>query len=390
MNDAHGMDQLMQTLWSRLAGGLLLALSMTSLYSQAAMQEITDLAGRKMPLPAKSDRILLGEGRTLPALAILDGQTLGRRIVGMPRDFEQLDPAGYTQYVQRFPELDKVAHTGRTTAESFSVEKAIALKPDVAVFGLEGHGPTPDNKEILAQLTAAGITVVFIDFRKDPLRNTARSMEVLGQVMHAPERAAAFVAEYRSQLARVEQKLAGFHGRKPSVFLENRVGLSEECCATMSHGLMGLMLEAGGGSNIAADLIPGEFGTLSLEYLMSHPPDLYIGTAIGSMQTLARMPMRIALGAGVDAKTARASLKHTLQRQGIASLPAVQQGRAYAIWHHFYSSPFNVVAVQVFAKWLHPELFQDMEPRQTLSMLYERFLPVPLDGEYWVALTPDQ
>jgi iron complex transport system substrate-binding protein len=58
----------------------------------------------------------------------------------------------------------------------------------------------------------------------------------------------------------------------------------------------------------------------------------------------------------------------------------------HGIWHHFYTSPFNVVAVQAMAKWLHPALFADLDPRATLQMLYQRFQPVPLDGVYWVSL----
>jgi iron complex transport system substrate-binding protein len=352
----------------------------------AAAQTVTDLADRNIRIPDRNERILLGEARLLPALAILEQANLGRRIVGMPRDFEQLDPRGFAQYTQRYPELRSVAHTGRTNAESFSVEMAISLKPDIAIFGLEGHGPSPDNKEVIAQLTKAGVTVVFVDFRKEPLLNTARSIEVLGQVLRREKEAQAFVTEYQRQLNIVTQRLATLKTPGPSVFLENRVGLSDECCATMSNGLMGIMLKAAGGRNIATDMIPGAFGNLSLEYLISHPPDQYIGTAIGAPETIEKMPMRIVVGAGVDRKTAEDSLKRALQRKGIATLPAVKKGDAHGIWHHFYSSPFNVVAVQVFAKWLHPKLFADLDPHQTLSLFYERFQPVLLDGEYWTSL----
>ncbi|WP_036298890.1 ABC transporter substrate-binding protein [Methylophilus sp. OH31] len=371
---------------------ILLMAGLTGTTVQAASASVTDLAGRTIALPVKNERILLGEARLIPALAVLERTHLGHRIVGMPRDFEQLDPRGFAQYAQRFPELRSVAHTGRTTAESFSVEMAISLKPDIAIFGLEGHGPTPENKEVIAQLVKAGITVVFVDFRKEPLLNTAHSMEVLGQVLQREKEAQAFSSEYTRQLALVTQRLATLKTPGPSVFLENRVGLSDECCATMSNGLMGILLKAAGGRNIASEMVPGEFGTLSLEYLLSHPPDVYIGTAIGAPETVAQMPMRIVLGAGVDEKTAADSLKRALQRKGIATLPAVRQGEAHAIWHHFYASPFNVVAVQVFAKWLHPQLFADLDPKHTLSMFYQRFQPVPLEGEYWTSLatTPRQ
>ena len=64
----------------------------------------------------------------------------------------------------------------------------------------------------------------------------------------------------------------------------------------------------------------------------------------------------------------------------------MQDGQAYAIWHHFYNSPFNVVAVQAMAKWFHPQLFADLDPRATMATLYTRFQPIPLDGTYWTRL----
>lgn len=98
------------------------------------------------------------------------------------------------------------------------------------------------------------------------------------------------------------------------------------------------------------------------------------------------MPLRIVLGADATPEAARASLARAVQRRGIAQLKAVQEGRAFAIWHHFYNSPFNVVAVQVFAKWLHPELFADVDPHATFRTLTERFQPFALEGTYWTEL----
>jgi len=45
-----------------------------------------------------------------------------------------------------------------------------------------------------------------------------------------------------------------------------------------------------------------------------------------------------------------------------------------------------VVAVQAFARWLHPERFAKLDPNATLATLYQRFQPVPLTGTYWASL----
>ena len=111
-------------------------------------------------------------------------------------------------------------------------------------------------------------------------------------------------------------------------------------------------------------------------------------TSDEQLATAQQTPLRIVLGADATPEAARASLARAVQRRGIAQLQAVKEGRAYAMLHHFYNSPFNVVAVQVFAKWLHPALFADLDPRATLQTMYERFQPIPLEGVYWTALKP--
>ena len=356
--------------------------------SAHAQRTVTDLAGRQVTLPAKLERILLGEGRLLPALAVLEPGDPSTRLVGMMGDFEQLDPAGYAPWKTKFPKLDAVPRIGRSQAGTFSDERALQLRPQVAIFGLGGgHGPGEKDRETMARMEAAGVAIVFVDFRHDPLGNTPRSMTLLGEVLGQPQRANAFNSYWTQQLQRVQQRLAERKPPPTSVFIENRVGLSEGCCDTMV-GLMGLLLDAAGGRNIARGLLPGEHGTLNPELLLAKQPHVYIGTAIGSAQTQATSPQRIAAGAGVSAELARQSLQRSLQRPQIRNLQAVQQGRAFAIWHHFYNSPFNVAAVQAMAKWLHPTLFADLDPRQTLQEMHRRFQPFDVQGEYWTGGEP--
>lgn len=361
---------------------LLAAFALLAAIAAAHAETVTDLAGRSVALPARAERILLGEGRVIAALAILERDPT-RRVVGMMGEFERYDPGGYAQYKAALPAIAKIARVGRGNSDSFSLEAALALAPDLAIFGLEGHGPTPKDAEVVARLEKAGVAVLFIDFRKEPLVNTPRSIELLGVALGREAEAAAFTAFYRAELARVADRLPA--PQKPSVFIENRVGLGAECCATMANGMMGRFIDFAGGRNIASPLIPGSFGTLSLEYLLRNQPEVYIGTAIGSAGGGAQ-PGRIVLGAGATPEAARASLRQALQRTGIAELEAVRDGRAYAIWHHFYNSPFNVAAVQAMAKWLHPQRFADLDPEATLRSAYARFQPMPLAGTYWIGL----
>jgi iron complex transport system substrate-binding protein len=218
------------------------------------------------------------------------------------------------------------------------------------------------------------------------MKNTTKSIKILGKLLGREAEATEFVDYYNAQMARVTDRLAK-KTTTPDVFIEVRVGLGDDCCFTMANGMMGRFIEFAGGRNIAVGIVPGVAGTMNPEYLLASQPDVYIGTAIGAAHTMEQTPERIALGAGVDAGLARVSLKHSMQRPAMQALIAVRDGRAHAIWHHFYNSPLNVYAVQVFAKWLHPDLFDDLDPEQTMRTLYHRFQPVELDGVYAISLT---
>lgn len=366
---------------------IILALTYVLLPVWGHAQVITDLAGRQVDLPDKINRIILGESRYIPALGILQPGDPLRQIVGMLPDFKLADPAGYQQYQQQFPQIDAIPLIGRSARDSFSVEQAIALDADVAIFGLEGHGPTSKDSRLIEQLKQAGVAVVFVDFRQEPIKNTPTSITLLGQVLGQTERASAFNQFYQQQLDAIEQRLQTLPSdQRTKVFLHSRVGLGSTCCETMVNGMMGHFIDEVAAENIAAEYVPGTAGIINREYLLINQPDVYIATAIGSANTLTDSPQFIALGAGVSPEAAQKSFKHNLSAPWLAQLAAVKHKRAYAIWHHFYNSPLNIAALQAFAKWLYPKAFADLDPDATLAELYRRFQPIELNGTYWVGI----
>ncbi|EKV30092.1 periplasmic binding protein [Caenispirillum salinarum AK4] len=358
---------------------LLAALPATA---SAQSRTVVDVAGRTVTLPEQVDRIVLGEGRLVSAIAILDREAPLRRVVGMMGDFAVLDPDGYALWREAYPEIEGIEAVGQVSPDSFSVEKTIALDPDLVVFGLAGHGPGTDHTTVLAQLEAAGIPVIFTDFFLDPLTNTPPSMALLGEALGRHDEAAAFLKANEAARERILTALEGVTER-PDVFLENRVGLGLDCCASVGHGVLATMIEAAGGRNMAQPLIPGRTGIVSIEYLLTNQPDVYIGTAIGSRAADGHAAGRIVLGPGVPADLARQSFADALDRTGVRDLDAVRTGRAHAVWHHFFHGPFNVVALHLLAKWIHPEVFADLDPTETLEAVMLRFQPVALHGTYW-------
>ncbi len=345
-------------------------------------ETVTDVAGRTVEVPEKVNRILLGEGRLFHSVAILEGDKPLARIAGWQGDFRKLDPQTYAVYKAKFPEIDNIPLIGNTSADSVSSEKVLTLNPDVAIFGLSGHGPGK-NSELVKQLEKAGVPVVFVDFRNDPLKNTLPSIRMLGKILHREEQASAYADFYEKNQKLVTDVTARLSdAEKPSVFIELRAGSSEDCCGTAGNGNMGNFIDLAGGKNIAKEVLPAPLGMMNLEKVIAEDPYIYIASGA---QDPGDKSAGISMGAQTSADTARADLKTMTERHGINQLTAVKEGRSHAIWHHYYNSPYNVVVTQVFAKWFYPEKFADLDPQQTLKELHNKFLAIEPLGTYWVS-----
>lgn len=358
-----------------------------SLISNAAMAlTVTDVAGRKVDIPDKVEHVLLGEGRMLYSVAMLEGDQPFKRIVGWQGELKTVDAQGYAAYQAKFPQIDQLPRIGTTSEASVSPEKVLALHPDVAIFGIAGHGPGIKN-ELVEQLHQAGVPVVFIDFRQHPLQNTVPSLRLIGQALHREKQAEEYIAFYQQHLKRVEDVVSKIpESQRPSVFIEMLAGYGKggvACCHTAGNGNMGDFIKAAGGNNMAAKLLPGPIGDINLEKLIAADPRFYLVS--GTRDSTSTQP-GLKAGAGVSDDTARASLQPLIAREGISSLSAVREGRVHGIWHNFYNSPYNILAIEAMAKWFYPEQFKDLDPNKTLAELQQRFLPVDIGGAYWVDL----
>ncbi|WGS52371.1 ABC transporter substrate-binding protein [Paraburkholderia sp. D15] len=342
---------------------------------------VTDLAGRTIRIPAEPHRILLGESRLLMAVALLEGKEPLARIVGWQGDLPAMDPQTFNAYAQTFPAINRIPLIGKATEDSISDEKALSLKPDLAIFSLGGHGPSRYNA-LVKQLEATGTTVVFVDFRLHPLQNTLPSIKLLGAVMHREKEADAYAQFYEAHLSRVQSVVNAVpQAQRPKVFVDLLAGVWDAgCCHTAGNGNFGEFVTAAGGRNIAAGLVPGVLGDISMEQVIAARPDVYIATGSRTKPGLASLRV----GALTSDADARASLATLVARPGFDTIKAIHDGRVHGISHNYYDSPYNIVAIEAFAKWFYPQQFRNLDVHATQAELYRRFLAVPPDGAYWV------
>ncbi len=355
--------------------------------SPALAETITDVAGRTIELDLPAKRVLVGEARQIHVIAALTGEHMLDRIVGWRDDFLTKDADSYAAYVERFPAFATLPRFGYVPNGTFSLEAAIALAPDVLTLNIESRkGALEGGLEEKA--AAAGIKVVYVDFRVDPAKNSEKSIELLGEIFGSEEKAREFIAFRREQIARVTDRIASQPNLvRPRVFIERAPGNDAEngCCRSFGPANFGEMVERAGGHNIAADVIKTTFGDISIEQLIVQNPDQYIATG-SNWAAESKTNRFVHVGRGADPQAAREKLQALMQRSGFSGLKAVTDGEVHAVWHQFYGAPYEFAPIQQFAKWFHPDLFADLDPEATFREFHEKFLPIAYKPGYFVSL----
>jgi iron complex transport system substrate-binding protein len=257
---------------------------------------------------------------------------------------------------------------GNPASGEFSVEKAISLNPDVVLLNLDAYQGAQEAG-LIVQLDKAGIPTVVIDFRQYPLENTVPSALLMGKLFGKEAQAQKFSDFYLKQINSVYARLdqIGDQG-KPTAFLFRAAGFGD-CCGTFGSGNLGLFIERAGGINLGSELLPGWSGTLNPETVVSSDIDLIIVTGSNWKEALPDGGY-VSLGYATDPAESRQQLTDLMESRGWTDLPSVQNGRVYAIWHQFYNSPYNFIALQQIAKWLYPDAFDDLDPVETFKDLH--------------------
>ncbi|GGW42860.1 ABC transporter substrate-binding protein [Gemmobacter lanyuensis] len=346
---------------------------------------ITDITGREVAVETPVQRVILGEGRQAFFTAVLDTENPFARVVGWRDDFKQADPDSYAAYAEKFPQMNALPTFGGFKEGTFDIEQAVSLKPDVMILNLEAKAAT-DEAGYEEKLAKVGIPIVYVDFRENPFEHNARSMEIIGQLYGEEARAAEFNAFFQQEMAKVTRVIAAQTDlKRPLVFVERAGGYTEDCCMSFGAANFGQMVEVAGGANMATPFIPGTFGTVNGEQIIASNPDTIIVTG-GNWEAYVPGGTWVGVAPGADMAAAREKLGGLMKRPAFTGVKAVETGNVHAIWHQFYNNPYSFVAVQQIAKWLHPDLFADLDPEATLKELHARFLPVEYRPGYWVSL----
>ncbi|MDQ0454372.1 ABC transporter substrate-binding protein [Rhizobium paknamense] len=373
------------TIRAMAAAAALSLLALPHLAMAGEKVKVKDITGREVEVNVPVERVILGEGRQIYFTGALDQDAPFKRIVGWRDDFQKADLDGYNIYLKKFPEMAKIPTFGGMKDGTFDIEQAVTLKPDVIVMNIDAKSATEESGYI-EKLAKVGIPVVYVDFREKAMENTDPSMRLIGKLFGKEEKAEEFVKFHDEQIRLVTDRLASAKDlKKPVVFIERAGGYSEDCCMSFGNENFGRMVEIAGGINMAKDIIPGTFGTVNPEQIIASNPDQVIVTG-ANWELYVPGGAWVGVGPGADKALATKKLAKLMERPGFTDIKAVKDGNVHAIWHQFYNNPYQFVAIQQMAKWLHPQLFADLDPEKTFQELHQRFLPVDYHSGYFVSL----
>ena len=278
---------------------------------------------------------------------------------------EQDKIVGVCEYVNKQGEL-KIFLEDRTSVGSgwktWDMEKILELKPDIVLVYAVRYSTFPGYEETL---NAAGIQLVQMDFSKSA--KYFREIRNLGWMLDKKERAEELINFEQQHLDLIKERVEDLKSeQKPRVFFEFWFDLWAMGSGTADHE----HLIACGGINIFDDIE----GTVEIdpEAVLERNPQV----------TLKEVTAYTSSGYDVTDTSQLEELRNQIMsRPGWDNIDAVKNGRVYIISRHTKSTHPCVFNFYI-AKWLHPELFEDIDPVDIHRKWFQKFFDIEYKGVY--------
>lgn len=355
-----------------------IALLLTTGTAYAEIQTIKDVMGRQVQVDVPAKRVVLAF--YYPDYIAATGAENFTNVVGISREFwEKFNPGSWALYSEKLPNLKDIGDIGNINAGTFSVEKTLAMKPDVVILAKVQYDLV---KADLPRLEEAKIPVVVVDYNDQTVANHTLSTQIFGQIAGTQDRANALAKEYADGIADIQKRVAQAGVGKPKIYVEFGDKGPQEHSYTFGKNMWGAIADTVGGENISKPFVEN-WGAINPEQLLVSKPEVIIisGTEVGMKQ-----PDPMAMGIDISAEEAQRRLKGFTTRHGWADLPAVQNNRVYGIYHTASRSLSDLASAQFMAKTLYPQAFGDVNPEQTYMAFHQKYLPITPKGTFFIQL----
>jgi iron complex transport system substrate-binding protein len=277
----------------------------------------------------------------------------------------------HEKYWPGFDPENVVGSSGST--EDPNYEKIVSLQPDVVVFARNSAWEKAAEK-----LEPFGIPVVVItgwDVEKH-----IENINLVGQMLGKQERAEELNQFYLDHINLVTERLKDIPKKK--IYLEKVPAFHSPLEGSGHH----MMLVRAGGENIFGHIKFSEqpqskgnvheFEIDPEQILLSDPEVIVKYIKSGSYLPPTQDELK-------------ATYEELVNRPGWDALQAVKNKRVYVISFFPAGGCSKMVGVTYVAKWLYPELFEDLDPDAVMREWLEKYQGVPYPGDYYYSPTKE-
>jgi iron complex transport system substrate-binding protein len=316
------------------------------LTGSAEMVNLVDFAGHTVSVDAPIKSIVSLAGGASEIICALDG---GASLIGRSTNSD------FPPYVE------KVAAVGKNSY-SPDIERILELDPDMVI------ADTMISDADKKTLEDAGIPVMEEKFI-DPTR-TITVMENLGRVLGKEERSRELIGFIKKYQDKIENQVSAL----PK---ENRSKVFFEWYGTPYHSVSSSgsyhnFITFAGGVNVAADLgnESNSYPDVSPEWVVETDPDLILqsepSTKDYTEDDLAKLREEI------------------ISRPELQTAKAVKNDQVFVMSGEITAGIRAIVGELYLAKWLHPQLFEDIDPESVHRELIKEFYGLELEGAYGI------
>lgn len=355
------------------------ALLSLGISAQAEITTIKDVLGREVQVDVPVKNAVLGF--YYPDYIAVTGVENFSHIKGISREFwEKFNPGSWALFSEKIPQLKEIADIGNVNTGTFSVEKTLALKPDVLILA-EWQYQTLASE--LPRIEQAGVPIVVVNFNAQTVERHTQSAKIFGQLAKTEARAEKIANEYAEGIADIQARVQKANLPKPKIYIEFGNKGPSEYSFTFGKNMWGAIANTVGGENISAPFVEN-WGPINAEQLLTSKPEVIMisGTEMGHENNAEMM----AMGINITEADAQKRLKGFLTRAGWEDLPAVKNHRVYGIYHTASRSLSDLAAAQFMAKALYPAQFADIDPQKTFMDFHQNYLPIMPTGTFFTLL----
>jgi iron complex transport system substrate-binding protein len=112
---------------------------------------------------------------------------------------------------------------------------------------------------------------------------------------------------------------------------------------------------------------------VSQEWVLDKNPDIVIKCPF-----TAKVPS----GYGINADSMKKQREEIIARSELKQIKAFKTDKVYVLSRRAVSGPQSIIGLMYVAKWLHPELFQDVNPEKIHQEMLEKFYGLEYQGTW--------